>query len=323
MNTEWKECNTLATQGSFKWKRCDGIVYIQAEGGSVKLNDICLNTIVDYINNRNEGTQLGARNNGTVSPESVGAYMQNKYGNNFQRKNCSYLAAILVSEGLIDFEYLGMGSGKGIWLYPCSNEGSNDSGIFQDAIKVENNQDVGVIFKQLEAGLIKLAGKVRETEISESMTWDLRFNDISLDSVNNLTNEIKNWEKNNDGSLYIYKILVNNKADVNCIYEEYLKSKGINTDRLAYARVNKEHRGNPILYVGSSKSVGQRLKGHLGFGYKRTFSLQMSSWSKGLAGGINIEILRFNSETSQSVIQVIEDGLWSVFKPMFGRQGKK
>ena len=326
MCDKWQECNTLAMQGNFTWRLNNGCIEIHSDGGNPAYAEEELKAIVDYIYSKNDGVQLGAAATGNVPENSIGAFMTKRNVPGFQKPHCSYLAAILVSEGLIDFEYLGKGPGRGIWLYPSSNEGVGDGGLLNDlpSISLETDlNDLTDIFKTIGTNLVELSKQISNATILESKTWNIEFSSIDNDTTDGVFNEIRQWESERERCLYIYLIKANDRANVDNIYENYLTSKGLNIGELAYARVNKEHRGESTLYVGSSKSMALRLKGHLGFGYKKTFSLQMSSWAENLSGGVIIDIIRFRPDTSQAVVQTIEDGLWGVFKPMFGRQGQK
>ena len=72
-----------------------------------------------------------------------------------------------------------------------------------------------------------------------------------------------------------------------------------------------------VMYVGSSTTgVHNRIKQHLGDGYKGTYALHLSQWFK---GEYQIKIMGYDE--AKEVIQLIEDNLSAQLKPAFGKQG--
>ena len=62
---------------------------------------------------------------------------------------------------------------------------------------------------------------------------------------------------------------------------------------------------------------------HFGLGYSGTYALQMKNWVAGLDGSVQISIARFDAAIDRSVVQAVEDGLWQMDQPMFGRRGAR
>jgi len=73
-----------------------------------------------------------------------------------------------------------------------------------------------------------------------------------------------------------------------------------------------------VMYVGSSSTgLTKRLNQHFGFGYPKTYALQLQYWFR---GRVSIEVLDY-ANTSREVLQLVEDAISAQLKPMFGKQG--
>jgi len=183
--------------------------------------------------------------------------------------------------------------------------------------------DTSAHFQQISKDLIELSEKVKNTIISENKHFSFKFLELNTDFSDALRKEIRVWEKQYPKSLYIYIYRATSDSDLRKINSEYELTREKNIGKRAFARINKDNRESNVLYVGSSRSIGQRTKDHLGFSSKSVFALQIYHWSRELDGYVELDILRFEPITDYDVIQSIEDGLWDIHKPMFGRQGKK
>jgi hypothetical protein len=94
-------------------------------------------------------------------------------------------------------------------------------------------------------------------------------------------------------------------------------------------RLNKDNfdaaapSGELCLYVGSSLSIVSRVKEHWGIVNPTTYAMHLKDWLlKGNDNEVVIEIWPVPDEYAK-YIQIIEDGLWQRYKPVFGRQGAK
>jgi len=174
--------------------------------------------------------------------------------------------------------------------------------------------------KETATQLKGLANRVEQVDFQEKKEISISFEAITEDKANEVCDMLSNWEKKNRGNRYIYIIQASNDTDIDKCYHQYEKAKTNNVGGRAYARINKPSR---TFYIGSSSSLGSRIKQHLGFGPKGTFSLQTAYWLNEIFGELNIIIWRFSKEISQEIIQVVEDGLWGKCKPMFGRKGAR
>lgn len=97
--------------------------------------------------------------------------------------------------------------------------------------------------------------------------------------------------------------------------------KGLKSD---YSKINSiaSCPGTHTLYVGRSKSLRTRLEQHLGSGATGVYSLHLQRWAVTLDVSVQITYLRFDG-TDDLLVQAIEDGIWSLLRPAFGRQGMR
>ena len=87
--------------------------------------------------------------------------------------------------------------------------------------------------------------------------------------------------------------------------------------RKEYVAMPKLNLPSNILYVGSSrKNLKSRLLQHAGQCYKGTYALHLKNWFE---GQIKITVKEYN--VSDSVLQLIEDGISFELKPAFGKAG--
>lgn len=168
--------------------------------------------------------------------------------------------------------------------------------------------------------LFFLSEKVRNVSYVECREHTISFSNVNLNRQKAYLLQLREWEKENDDSRFIYFIIANPDVDLSSCHKSFAEAKESKRAERAYARLNTE---SIVFYVGSSKSLSNRIKDHLGFGYKGTYSIQMCYWVLEQKGGITIKIYRFGSEYSANAIQAIEDGLWNKYSPMFGRRGAR
>ncbi len=88
----------------------------------------------------------------------------------------------------------------------------------------------------------------------------------------------------------------------------------------AYPRVNAP---GPCFYVGSSRAIAGRLKDHLGYGPRGTYALHLVHWARPLGLALDLVCAAYAQDTPAEVLQALEDMLWELRRPMFGRRGQK
>lgn len=120
--------------------------------------------------------------------------------------------------------------------------------------------------------------------------------------------------------LYLYYFQAVNNTDLVEVERTFLNTKEREKNRRAYPRFNCQ---SEFLYVGSSFNIFQRFKEHLGYGSKKTYSLQLAHWASNLNLELDFIYAKYPEDIVHDVIQVIEDTLWDILSPMFGRRGKR
>jgi len=126
--SRWKKCNTLSEQKSreFRWCTDDsGIIHIKSGKSTQIFTAEEYKASIAHVINNPDGIPLGARRDGAVPPNSLGAFMERRRGISSIRGWCSHLAAIAVQKGDLLYEDHGRGPGRGIWLYPPDNPSLN------------------------------------------------------------------------------------------------------------------------------------------------------------------------------------------------------
>lgn len=324
----WNECETLSKGTPFYWCRDeDGIIHVRSKGWlSAQDYEEMLNLVVE----NDQGTPLGARGDGNVPQNSLGAMLEAR---GKQRPLASYLAAIAVSEDLVEYENLGQGPGRGIWLFPASGEALNVSrqatSLLNTNVVKEADTDtfsiesVSQLVDSAAQSLRGLAERVENNEILEVRVFDYRLAEICLAEAKELQITLDDWDQAHPGSVYIYSFIADQRSTTAQCKKAFAGAKSAKNQNRKFARLNGGAESTRTLYVGSSRSLASRMKQHLGFSYPGIYSLQMSSWCAGLLGGFNIEILRLGADCASDVAQAIEDHLWSLSRPAFGRRGAR
>ncbi len=66
-----------------------------------------------------------------------------------------------------------------------------------------------------------------------------------------------------------------------------------------------------------------RLREHIGFCSKSTYSLKLSEWYPAEPYPLQLMCAVYPVGTAQKVIGALEDALWDRMNPMFGRKGSR
>ena len=124
------------------------------------------------------------------------------------------------------------------------------------------------------------------------------------------------------GFLYIYKLQDESEIDSHLIKLALLEAKSNEAFVGKLPAVNIGHSGR-VLYVGRSWSVQSRTRQHLNADCsKNTYALRLSGWAEEFDLRVELLIWEFAGITDLT-LQVIEDGLWDLLQPLFGRRGAK
>lgn len=122
------------------------------------------------------------------------------------------------------------------------------------------------------------------------------------------------------GHPYLYYIRVLNKPNLALVEQTFKKAKDQKKNERAYPRFNQQ---SEFIYVGCSWGMLSRFKGHLGYGARGTFALQLAHWTQELNLELDFICAEYPQETPSGVLQSLEDTLWNTLNPMFGRRGQR
>ena len=156
---------------------------------------------------------------------------------------------------------------------------------------------------------------------------DIKHEMVHIDDLNSIQSDSFEKYKSYTNSVYIIEApnACNLRIDE---VERLFENNRANHFNPYYhiSRINKKHfgNGNITLYVGSKqKDLGNRFLQHLGLIDKKkrsVSSLYMKDWW-GNNGTIDITIYNYGEEINHNQLQIIEDAIWNVMKPLFGKRG--
>jgi hypothetical protein len=178
---------------------------------------------------------------------------------------------------------------------------------------------------RLQSELERFVKQMPSVVPSDRDQWIIRTSELNPNAKSHpIVDEVASWA--GKGSVFLYYIRVLGPPNFDDIAKYYPGAKDKGKDERAYARVNNQHQRSSYFYVGSSKNITQRLKDHLGYCSKKTYSLQLVHWTPSLPLKLEFICAKYPksaSPESLKVYQALEDTLWERLKPMFGRQGKR
>lgn len=168
--------------------------------------------------------------------------------------------------------------------------------------------------------LIRISEMVVGVVPIEAKSWRFTTNDLQPSAEpSEIIAEVAKWAGKD--FIYIYTIhLVTMQIDLSKIREVFSEAKSAKKNGRAYPRLNSE---SSYFYVGSSEKVSQRLRQHLGYGYKDTYALQLAHWANSFPLELEFNCAKYQAGLSREVYQALEDTLWEEMSPMFGRKGAK
>jgi hypothetical protein len=167
------------------------------------------------------------------------------------------------------------------------------------------------------------AAEVAEHRSVASFHWELKFSDLSRADAKVVWKAAFN-AKMCSAYQAIYIISLLEPASANKVLAAYDAVRA-RKDGLAMARFPKDKNlgKHSCLYVGSSHKTPNRLLGHLGFGARTTYSLQMKSWAADIKdqGGVKIDVFGYDNIPATDLC-ALEDYLsLEQCQPIFGRRG--
>lgn len=128
------------------------------------------------------------------------------------------------------------------------------------------------------------------------------------------------------GTPVIYCFEVKNSSDGDVLmraFRDRLETCSRTGKQLRYSRANKVS-GTTALYVGSSKSFASRFSQHLGrTGGPQTYSMRLGAWGANVAASLTVSVWSFDTSVSQEVLELYEQALWDLKKPLLGKRSGK
>jgi hypothetical protein len=145
----------------------------------------------------------------------------------------------------------------------------------------------------------------------KSKLFKFNTHDLSLNYFNEKISPNINGDKH-----VIYIIKINRTYDLTKVLNKY-KSSDAN---VKFPQINKKNFNSEVLYVGSvQNNFKGRVKQHLGFGSKSTYSLKLAKWAKKEKLDIVIEYFVLENTNSKITLRLIENILANILKPQFGK----
>ncbi|SFJ49802.1 hypothetical protein [Olleya namhaensis] len=187
------------------------------------------------------------------------------------------------------------------------------------------NTDLRNILSDTEDYLNKLKSDLKEVSISLSQT--IVFNSSEFRSSEILNSKIKKINLNKFPLIYTIELkqqnilpnLLNNFEE----FHEQNKLKTKNKDRVNVSKYNKTN--SSFLYVGSSiTDFYSRIKNHFGTRGTRVYSMHLSKWDNNISYDLIINTYEIKSSnkmaTEQKLIELIEQQVWELLQPNFGKK---
>ena len=168
--------------------------------------------------------------------------------------------------------------------------------------------------------LERQAMAVRNVVPESTMAWQLDVSSLP-DAMNDSTllDEVRHWAGEGDRFIYYFEFQEENNQ-LGLVEQAYKAAREHAENARCYARRNLASRR---IYVGSSQKIHLRLAEHLGYRSAKTYALHFIHWARPLGLNLNFVCAKYAGSVDLSVIQSLEDALWTASMPMFGRQGRK
>ncbi|WP_228237262.1 hypothetical protein [Allomuricauda sp. M10] len=179
--------------------------------------------------------------------------------------------------------------------------------------------DSKVVLKETVANIVESLSELEKCSINKvkefKISSEVLFSEMNLQVIFDELSKMK--------GRYIY-IITSRGSDksIETIKKTYSRFDISNKPRVSnvtfnISRFNKKHHSK-TLYVGTSKTICRRIVQHLGYGSKRTYSLDLIHWfPKNIDICLNIYQV---STKNHFVIELIEQAVWDMEKPLFGKR---
>lgn len=168
--------------------------------------------------------------------------------------------------------------------------------------------------------------EIRAAAISEVRLEKVTRKDFSFGQIRSGIDrrEIRDWllagKSGKQRLPAIYRLTVNDLSGADRIQSEFRKYRSTQATKLP--RLNNVTDSTTI-YVGSSRSLENRMEQHLVTAPKATYALKLREWCPDADFSISVEAVRLLYEKIHIQLQDIEDALWRKDRPMFGKVGSR
>jgi hypothetical protein len=149
----------------------------------------------------------------------------------------------------------------------------------------------------------------------------IKFLSADLSDADTLAELHEQFPRKKSGAFYLYRMsLDTEEAGTVARARSAFRSVRM-TGTWNMSRDNHEHPDSSSLYVGTSESMHDRFRSHLGKGNgKATWGLYLAAWARPLKAGFVVEYYELQ-ETIAEDVELIEGVLWDSLRPLFGKKG--
>ena len=175
--------------------------------------------------------------------------------------------------------------------------------------------------KQIFKTRIERAARVLESP--DTGPKKIKFTSADLSDSDMLTQLHDKFPRKKRGVFYLYQLSFDGEEE-NIASQARRAFRAVNaTGAWNMSRDNKDHQDSNSLYVGTSESMYDRFRTHLGRGEgKSTWALYLSAWAIPLKAKFVVEYYELK-ETIAEDVELIEGVLWDSLQPLFGKKGGK
>jgi len=178
-----------------------------------------------------------------------------------------------------------------------------------------------VSLKQVFKTRFERAARVLESPESGPRT--IKISSEDLDDPNKLAQIHDKFPRKKQGVFYLYQLSIDADEDIVATRAREAFRRVSATGTWKMSRDNKNHPDSKSLYVGTSESMYERFRTHLGRGDgTQTWALYLSKWAIPLKARFVVEYYAFK-ETIAEDVELIEGVLWDSLRPLFGKKGGK
>lgn len=151
----------------------------------------------------------------------------------------------------------------------------------------------------------------------------ITFSSEDLADLNRLADIHDRFPKKRHGVFYLYQLSFDGEEEA--LFSRARRAfRSVSANRTRnMSRDNKDHPDSKSLYVGTSESLYERFRTHLGRGEgTQTWALYLSAWAIPLKAKFVVEYYVLK-ETIAEDVELIEGVLWDSLRPLFGKKGGK